>query len=123
MWGATNPFVRRGVLIADKRLPSFKPSGFAAIDAILCHITTPAYVVPQLLNLSGSLLFAYSLAQQGVSVSIFSPVANGVSLASNALFDHLLGDYLDPRTTIPGLLLIFIGITLCTTATALNPNE
>jgi hypothetical protein len=41
-------------------------------------------------------------------------VANGVSLASNAVFDHLLGDTIDFKRVVPGLLLVFTGITLCT---------
>ena len=41
----------------------------------------------------------------------------GVSLAANAVSDHLLGDRLSSlRSGIPGLLLVFTGVTLCTLA-------
>jgi hypothetical protein len=40
-----------------------------------------------------------------------------VSLAANAVSDHLLGDRLSSlRSGIPGLLLVFTGVTLCTLA-------
>ena len=40
-----------------------------------------------------------------------------MSLAANAVFDHLLGDRLSSLSSgIPGLLLVFTGVTLCTLA-------
>lgn len=45
------------------------------------------------------------------------PLPAGVSLAANAVFDHLLGDCLSSLSSgIPGLLLVFAGVTLCTLA-------
>lgn len=43
----------------------------------------------------------------------------GVSLAANALFDHLLGDRLSsPTGGAAGVLLVCLGVTLCTLARA-----
>lgn len=43
--------------------------------------------------------------------------AAGVSLAANAVFDHLLGDRLRSlQGGIGGVVLVFAGVTLCTLA-------
>jgi hypothetical protein len=91
---------------------------FVYTDAALHHLLLPAFIVPQLLNLSGSVLFALSLSGD---ISIAAPVANGVSLAANAAVDHLLGDgTLDASHGLPGLLLVLLGVTLCTLASGGN---
>jgi hypothetical protein len=113
LWGATNPFIRRGVLIAEYTKPK-NHTGISFLNAIIHHLSTPAFAIPQLLNLSGGILFTATLSSAGADISIISPVANGVSLASNAVFDHLLGDTIDFKRVVPGLLLVFTGITLCT---------
>ncbi len=37
-----------------------------------------------------------------------------MSLASNAIVDHLLGDTIEPIRGTLGVLLVFVGVTLCT---------
>ena len=60
----------------------------------------------------GSALFAWSLGFSRISVAV--PVANGVSLAANAAVDWLLlGDRLQLGSAVPGLLLVLLGVTLC----------
>ena len=45
------------------------------VDGLLHHLLTPAFVVPQALNLIGSVLFVAVLG--GSSISVTAPVANG----------------------------------------------
>lgn len=114
--GITNPLIRRGALLAAQT-PASRLSGSPALDTALHHLLTLAFILPQLANLSASVLFAWALGFSNISVA--APVANGVSLAANAAADHLLlGDRLRLRTALPGLLLVLAGVTLCTTATA-----
>lgn len=84
----------------------------AALDQLVHHLLTPAFLAPQLANLAASALFAWCLGCAHISVA--APVANGVSLAANAVLDHALGDTLRPALGLPGLLLVFVGVTLCT---------
>lgn len=97
------------------RLPS-RPAGLPAADALLQHLAAPAFILPQLLNLSGSVLFAAALAHGSISAAV--PLANGVSLAANAVVDHLLGDRLALGPGLPALALVLTGVTLCTLSTA-----
>ncbi|KAL4438680.1 hypothetical protein ABPG77_006284 [Micractinium sp. CCAP 211/92] len=112
--GITNPFIARGTRLAAKKA-SRTLTGVGPLDGLLHHLLTPAFLLPQALNLGGSVLFAAALSSCDISVA--APVANGVSLAANALFDHLLGDRLSsPASGIAGILLVGFGVTLCTLA-------
>lgn len=55
LWGVTNPLVRRGSLIAGRK----SCSPWAA------HLITPAFIIPQALNQTGSALFIYLLGVSG----------------------------------------------------------
>lgn len=87
-------------------------TGVSPLDSLLHHITTPAFILPQLLNLSGSVLFAASLASSNISLAV--PLANGTSLAATALVGHLLGDTITFWPGLPGVGLLILGVTLCT---------
>lgn len=116
LWGITNPFIARGTRLAAKT-PARQFIGLGPLDGLLHHLLTPAFLLPQALNLVGSVLFAAALGS--CDISIAAPVANGVSLAANALFDHLLGDRLSsPTGGAAGVLLVCLGVTLCTLARA-----
>lgn len=59
---------------ADPRHRS-PPAGLSPLDGLLHHLLTPAFAVPQALNVAGGVLFAASL--RGASISLAAPVANG----------------------------------------------
>jgi Putative transmembrane family 234 len=78
---------------------------------VLLHLTAPAFIIPQLLNLCGSILFAISLGPNDLSIAV--PLANGTSLFANAIVDHFLGNGAPIWPGLPGILLIITGVTLC----------
>ncbi|KDD75471.1 hypothetical protein H632_c668p1 [Helicosporidium sp. ATCC 50920] len=92
----TNPFVKRGVARAEA-----KPSIHSWV--LVRYITTPAYIVPQSLNIGASVLFSWGLRFARVSAA--APVANGLSIASNAVVDHALGDRLRGGRACLGVVL------------------
>jgi hypothetical protein len=55
LWGLTNPLVKKGTCTASK-----KPG-----NALWAHLTTPAFIVPQVLNQTGSVLFVWLLGVSG----------------------------------------------------------
>lgn len=78
LWGATNPLIKRGsVLVESKK--SGAQGWLAEWRALL---TTPSFLVPQLLNQSGGALFIFLLG--GADISTAVPVANATSLAGGA---------------------------------------
>ncbi len=50
-------------------------AGVGPLDGLLHHLLTPAFLLPQALNLGGSVLFAAALSSCDISVA--APVANG----------------------------------------------
>lgn len=116
VWGATNPFIRRGSLaVAAKRSRSRPAASWLAgwAGAALTCLTTPSFLVPQLLNQAGSIAFVALLA--GADLSLAVPLVNASSLAANALADLALGERYRCALLAPGLALVALGLALCAT--------
>ena len=123
VWGATNPFVKRGALQVEEKKkarrsqPPSKAGRLATwLGEVLPYITTPSFLVPHLLNQSGSVLFVLLLG--GANISVAVPLVNAASLAANAAADVLLGERYALRCLLPGLALVGAGLALCATSSA-----
>ena len=80
LWGATNPFIRRGSLVVEalqREHQSQRPH-----SSWKCWLS-PSLYIPWLANQLGSVLFVLLLGQADISVAV--PVANAVSIAANAV--------------------------------------
>ena len=107
LWGATNPYIRRGTLAVQARRPK---------NAVVAHVTTPAFIVPQLLNLSGSLFYSLLLRQPGSRLSIAVPLANGTSILANAVVDWSVAGKNDRQVSakyLLGVVCLVLGVLLC----------
>ncbi len=112
LWGCTNSFIKRGSLVADSK--SFDPacdSSWSVVHLWVNLLTTWKFLVPQALNLVGSVCFAYLLGRAPLSFVV--PVTNAISLLSNAMTDWLLGEHIDLAYATPGVLLLALGVGLC----------
>ncbi|KAL4521130.1 hypothetical protein Ndes2526B_g00297 [Nannochloris sp. 'desiccata'] len=115
LWGITNPLIKKGteaVSLSKKKRKAL--TGFNFLDSVLLHLTTPAFIIPQALNLCSSVLFALSLGFNDLSIAV--PLANGTSLFANGILDHFLGNGAPLWPGFPGILLIITGVTLCSGA-------
>lgn len=119
LWGATNPLLKR------------YSEGFAATEAaennnnnnndeksggilrdIMFLLKRPKYLITQATNLSGTVVFFYSL--QTTDVSIASVVANALTLAITCTVSAMIGDSVLSLKGIIGILLVMIGLGVCT---------
>ncbi|KAL6778278.1 hypothetical protein ACKKBG_A17585 [Auxenochlorella protothecoides x Auxenochlorella symbiontica] len=114
LWGVTNPFIRQGVIAANKQAPTAR-TGVAWLDSGIHSLSTPALIIPQGLNLLGGVIFASSL--RFCSISTAGPISNGVTLAVTACVETLLGEPSRRRLTALGVALVCCGATLCTLST------
>ncbi|XP_041985265.1 transmembrane protein 234 homolog [Aricia agestis] len=110
LWGCTNPFIRQGT----KGLRSVKSKtwvGQAAAEVTFL-LGNWKYVVPWLVNQSGSLV--YLAAVQRAPLSLAVPVANSLAFAFTALTDAVVGteEPLDGVSMI-GVGLIALGTAFC----------
>ena len=121
VWGATNPFVKRGALAVEEKKKArarsqLPPSSGWLEGEVLPYLTTPSFLLPHLLNQSGSVLFVLLLG--GADISVAVPLVNAASLAANAAADALLGERYALRCVLPGLALVALGLALCATSSA-----
>ena len=105
LWGITNPLVKKGSEAAG-HLHGKKNSIFA-------HLKTPSFIIPQLINQSGSILFILLLGQESADLSRVATLSNAVNLGSTALAEIALGESFQLQYLIPGLFLLLIGVVLC----------
>ena len=112
LWGCTNSFIKRGSVVADiKSVDQACNSSWSVVNLWVNLLTTWRFLVPQALNLVGSVCFAYLLGRAPLSLVV--PITNAISLLSNAMTDWLLGEHIDLAYAGPGVLLLALGVGLC----------
>lgn len=102
IWGTTNPFIRKG---------SIKVEGYEQQGNGWCSWLQASLVAPWLLNQTGSVVFIMMLASADISKAV--PVANAVSIATNAVTDVFLGERYHLQRLVPGCILVACGVILC----------
>ncbi|XP_069613126.1 transmembrane protein 234 isoform X2 [Ranitomeya imitator] len=109
LWGATNPFLRRGA----QGVELVKVEG--RVRRLLYEATfllsNYRYVVPFLLNQSGSLVFYITLASTDLSLAV--PVCNSLALVFTMVTGKILGEDIGGKGAVLGLLLTTLGISIC----------
>ncbi|XP_029972933.1 transmembrane protein 234 [Salarias fasciatus] len=109
LWGCTNPFLRTGSAGLERvREPSRVRQLLAEVRFLLLNVQ---YMVPFLLNQSGSAVFYYTLSSTDLSVAV--PVANSLTFVWTLLTGRLLGEELGGKQAVLGMFLTMAGITLC----------
>lgn len=112
LWGCTNSFIKRGSVVADnKSVDQACDFKWSVVHLWVNLLTTWRFLVPQALNLVGSVCFAYLLGRAPLSFVV--PVTNAISLLSTAVTDWLLGEHIDLAYAAPGVLLLALGVGLC----------
>ncbi|KAI9319003.1 UPF0546 membrane protein [Dichotomocladium elegans] len=99
-WGATNPLIKAGA---------------AGLDHISQKYPQPGlhkwYVLPLVLNLSGSVVYYYTLGQSEMSLAV--PITNSLTFLFSLFTGLLLGEELGGRDTWLGMALILSGVLIC----------
>lgn len=109
LWGATNPLIRSGSTGVDQITADTKFKKLYLEIKFL--ITRWQYIVPFVLNQSGSVLYVYALQDADLSLAV--PVANSCSFLFTALVAMLLGEQKHGRNTYVGIGLVVAGISIC----------
>ncbi|XP_073521796.1 transmembrane protein 234 [Phyllobates terribilis] len=109
LWGTTNPFLRRGA----EGVEHVKVEGRVRrlLHEAKFLLSNYRYVVPFLLNQSGSLVFYITLASTDLSLAV--PVCNSLALVFTMVTGKILGEDIGGKGAVLGLLLTTLGISLC----------
>ncbi|ORX91449.1 transmembrane protein [Basidiobolus meristosporus CBS 931.73] len=107
-WGFTNPFIKRGSEGLEKlRKDSFIKQTLAEIWFL---ITRWQYVLPLAINLSGSVVYYYTLGKADLSLAV--PITNSLTFIFTTFAGYLLGEKVSRRDCL-GMALVVVGVTLC----------
>ncbi|XP_044023698.1 transmembrane protein 234 [Siniperca chuatsi] len=109
LWGCTNPFLKRGTTGIENVTKTNRVSQLLAEVKFL--FLNLKYLVPFLLNQSGSLVYYYTLSTTELSLAV--PVANSLTFLCTLLTGKLLGEEFGGKRDVAGMFLTMAGITLC----------
>ncbi|XP_008294492.1 transmembrane protein 234 [Stegastes partitus] len=109
LWGCTNPFLKRGTEGLEEVTRTSRVSQLLAEVKFL--FLNFKYLVPFLLNQSGSLVYYYTLSTAELSLAV--PVANSLTFLCTLLTGRLLGEDFGGKQAVVGMFLTMAGITLC----------
>ncbi|KAI9226932.1 MAG: transmembrane protein [Piptocephalis tieghemiana] len=107
-WGLTNPFIRKGTKGLDQVKPG--PLGLA-VSQFFYLATRWQYVLPLALNLSGSIVYYYTLGKSELSLAV--PIANSLTFLLTTLTAWALGEETGGLSTIIGTLTVLLGVGFC----------
>jgi len=109
VWGATNPLLKRG----GQGITAVKQrNAVLQFIAELCFLFLNwRYMLPFLLNQSGSVIYYLTLATVDLSIAV--PLTNSLTFIFTGLAGRYLGEQVSNKGTYLGALLVVIGVTLC----------
>ncbi|XP_018422065.1 PREDICTED: transmembrane protein 234 [Nanorana parkeri] len=109
LWGVTNPFLRKGAEGVERVKEESK------VWRLLCEakflISNYRYIIPFLLNQSGSVFFYLTLASTELSLAV--PVCNSLALVFTVVTGWMLGEDIGGKGAVFGLLITIVGISIC----------
>ncbi|XP_054909407.1 transmembrane protein 234 [Poeciliopsis prolifica] len=109
LWGCTNPFLKK----ASEGIENVTETNrvFQLLAEIKFLLLNIKYLVPFLINQSGSLVYFYTLSTTDLSLAV--PVANSLTFLCTLLTGKLLGEEFGGKRAVVGMFLTMTGVTLC----------
>ncbi|XP_073340409.1 transmembrane protein 234 [Pagrus major] len=109
LWGCTNPLLKRGTEGIENVTETSRVSQLLAELKFL--FLNLKYLVPFVLNQSGSLVYYYTLSTTDLSLAV--PVANSLTFLCTLITGKVLGEEFGGKQAVAGMFLTMAGITLC----------
>eukprot|EP00123_Amoebidium_parasiticum_P005274 comp16506_c0_seq1/m.14519 comp16506_c0_seq1/g.14519 ORF comp16506_c0_seq1/g.14519 comp16506_c0_seq1/m.14519 type:complete len:137 (-) comp16506_c0_seq1:334-744(-) len=108
-WGSTNPLLKRG----SQGLENIKRDGKIrqAAAELWFLVTRWQYIIPFIINQSGSLLYYMTLGQADISLAV--PITNSLTFIFAGISGYLLGEKVGNTDTYFGVACIVAGVSLC----------
>ncbi|KAG7466006.1 hypothetical protein MATL_G00160290 [Megalops atlanticus] len=109
LWGGTNPFLKKGTEgIEEVKKGNALLQFLGEVKFLFLNVK---YLVPFLLNQSGSLVYYLTLATTDLSLAV--PVTNSLTFLFTLLTGRLLGEDIGGKRAVLGMFLTMLGVTLC----------
>lgn len=111
LWGVTNPLIKRGSEGIQNSTKQTNNQLLRTLFELKFLLLRWQYMVPFLLNQSGSILYVYALQNSDISLAI--PITQACTFLFTALAAICLREQIPNKMTFFGIALIFIGINIC----------
>ena len=112
VWGITNPLLKRGSVGVEK----IKRIG--RLQQLLAELIFLSlrwqYVVPFLINQTGSVLYYVTIGQADISLAV--PITNSLTFLVTSIAGRMMGEKAPTNSTYIGVTLVVIGVAFCITA-------
>ncbi|KAI3629620.1 hypothetical protein MIR68_011055 [Amoeboaphelidium protococcarum] len=109
LWGGTNPWLK---LAAQRQVP---PQSLLMLPKSLRQtvylLTDYHYLLPLLLNLSGSILYYKTLRDYDLKMAV--PIANSLTFIFTHLMGYAIGEPFGSYKTMLGISLVIAGVAVC----------
>ncbi|KAL1953920.1 hypothetical protein VTO42DRAFT_2042 [Malbranchea cinnamomea] len=129
-WGFTTPFIRRAAVEFNKRNEARQQQRDQAVQrgtggwlrtkigslfwTVVNLLRTPAYLIPLVLNLTGSVWFFLLVGQHELSLTV--PIINSTAFLFTVLGEWYVEGRVIEKETWLGMALVLGGIALCVTS-------
>ncbi|KAL0076663.1 transmembrane protein [Phycomyces blakesleeanus] len=111
-WGSTNPLIKAGSTGLEKISAQHPEGGLKKLRAEWAFLLTRwQYVLPLALNLSGSMVYYYTLGKSDISLAV--PVTNSMTFLFSLLTGLALGEDIGGKDAWLGIVLVIIGVVIC----------
>lgn len=113
VWGVTNPLIKRGS--SGIQTSTNKKTAKNKFHQIFLDFKSIVlrwqYIVPFLLNQSGSLLYVHALQDSEISLAV--PITQSCTFLFTTLTALCLGEQMPNKRSFIGIVFISIGINIC----------
>lgn len=112
LWGGTQPLLKR----ASSGLQQVHERTWARqlLQEMKTLFLNTEYLIPFLLNQSGSLLYYLTLASTDLTLAV--PICNSLAIVFTLIVGKVLGEDIGGKEAVAGMALTTAGITLCITS-------
>ncbi|XP_031633471.1 transmembrane protein 234 homolog [Contarinia nasturtii] len=111
IWGVTNPLIKRGSCGIQANTKKANNKLHQAFLELKFLVLRWQYILPFLLNQSGSLLYVYFLQDSEISLAV--PITQSCTFLFTTLAALCLRERIPSKLTFFGIALISIGINIC----------
>ena len=109
VWGITNPLLKKGSVGVENIRQQGK------LRQLLSEVVFLAlrwqYVVPFLINQSGSVLYYITIGQADISLAV--PITNSLTFLVTSIAGRMMGEKAPTNTTYIGVVLVLVGVAFC----------
>lgn len=111
LWGATNPFLKKG----SSGIEDVKHSN--SVLRFLLEMKFLAlnwrYMLPFTINQLGAVLYYTTIGRADITLAV--PITNSLTFLFTTLFGHLLGEHIS-KWTLMGVVMVTTGVVMCVTS-------